>query len=117
LDEIDNNFKAALKGEKTTETKTHIGGGVYAVVKGGNPYINLRAYFKPADKPVTPTRRGICLFHDEWEKEKRIIPQIQKLDPQLSNTLPCYEGSSHCNLMGALSCRECYPFNDEDFFD
>lgn len=110
LDEVSDKV-AALNKQGEFEYKSHLGGGVYCVVRSGCYSVHLRKYFVPNDKqyPV-PTKNGIALSLQEWRKLLEHLPTIRDDFPELSNATPCHFDSFHSNQEAAFSCIECFPF-------
>jgi len=44
---------------------------------------------------------------------KKIVEEVNEKFPSLGTALPCYLSDDHQNQIGALNCRECYPFTAE----
>ena len=59
-----------------------VGGDKYLVVCEweGNPKVHLRQYFHPKDAPekMYPTKKGVTLSPQEWEKLKLFIKEVDK---------------------------------------
>ncbi len=88
----------------------HLGGNQYVHIKRGFPAVDLRHFHIPDDSTVLqPTRTGIALNFEEFEKLTRLIPKIEQLAPEVTTIQPCYMDSDHANLLGALYCTECNP--------
>ena len=92
--------------------KQQIGGGYYVSIPSGIYCIDIRKFFVPyGETDVKPTRQGIALRLREWGEMRRIVDAINNAYPSLGTALPCYLSDDHLNQLGALQCRECYPFN------
>ena len=92
--------------------RVSIGGGYYVSVTSGFYCIDIRKFFVPyGETAERPTRQGIALRLREWGEMRRIIDAINEAYPTLGTALPCYLSDDHQNQMGALQCRECYPFS------
>jgi len=55
-------------------------------------------------------RKGIALRLAEWDQMRKVMDLIDSAYPALVNASPCYLALDHQNQLGALNCRECYPF-------
>ena len=64
---------------------------------------------------IKPTRSGLAFRIREWDIMKKIMEEINDKFPSLGTALPCYLSEDHMNQLGALNCRECYPFATELF--
>jgi len=101
----------SLRAGDTVNYKQSIGGGYYISVTTGFYCIDVRKFFIPhGETDVKPTRQGIALRLREWDNMKKIIDAINNKYPALGTALPCYLSDDHQNQLGALQCRECYPF-------
>jgi len=94
--------------QKGTAYQYHLGGNVYCTVKEGNPCVDLRQHWKPADQ-VVPCKKGLCLRPSEYRILKEAIPHIASAIPELSALVPCQYRSDHSNQIGFLTCPECNP--------
>lgn len=92
----------------------HIGGGYYVSVTTGFLCVDFRKFFKPYNSAeVKPTRKGVALRLNEWIELRHLIDTIHATYPTLGTAVPCYLNDDHQNQLGALQCRECYPFTAE----
>lgn len=109
-DEVTEKLRCLNKPDEF-EYKTHLGGGIYCVVRSGCWAVNLRRYFVPTDKmyPI-PTKKGISLRPIEWRRLITHLADIREKHPELNNAIPCGFSGSHANQEAAFACGECYPF-------
>lgn len=98
------------------EYKQHIGGPVFCAVSSEFKNISLRNYWKPEDASApVPTRKGVTLKVDEWPVLMSIMEDVKKRFPALGSAEVCYISADHNNQLGAFACKECHPFDTEDF--
>ena len=91
-----------------------IGGGYYVSITSGFYCIDICKFFVPyGETDVKPTCQGIALRLCESGEMRKIIDTINNAYPSLGTALPCYLGDDHQNQIGALQCRECYPFSTD----
>jgi len=115
IEQIEENVRKLQSGE-VVSYKESIGGGYYVSITSGFACIDVRKFFIPAgETDIKPTRQGIALRLREWGEMKKIMDQINAIYPSLGTALPCYLGDDHHNQLGALQCRECYPFTESIF--
>ena len=73
-------------------------------------------FFQPyGQTDIKPTRSGLAFRIREWDVMKKIMEEINDKFSSLGTDLPCYLSEDHMNQLGALNCRECYPFATELF--
>ena len=105
-----------LRAGEPVAYKVSIGGGYYVSITSGFYCIDIRKFFVPyGETDVKPTRQGIALRLREWGEMRKIIDTINNTYPSLATALPCYLSDDHQNQMGALQCRECYPFCQDTY--
>jgi len=116
-DEVTEKLKNVLNSDKEFEYKTHLGGGIYCVIRSGCWAVNLRRYFIAKDKmyPI-PTKKGISLRPIEWNRLKAHLVDIKEKHPELNNAMPCGFSDSHNNQESAFACIECYPFGTSGLY-
>ena len=84
-----------------------MGGGFYACVR--NKWMQIRRfYYSQLDKEERPTKEGIVLTHQEWERLKEIANTIDNQFTDIAFETPCFADSSHRNHL--VHCYECNPF-------
>ena len=88
--------------------RLHLGGNVYCTVKENNPCVDIRQYWKPQED-VVPTKKGLCLRPEEYQRLKDFLPKIGEALPELDTIVPCLFQSDHANQLGFLKCPECNP--------
>jgi len=116
IEEIDAKVKALVNNESVSY-RQHIGGGHYVSVTSGFRCVDFRKWFMPyGQTEIRPTRSGIALRLSEWDEMQKLVETINTAYPTLGTTLPCYLEDDHQNQIGALRCRECYPFLSENFY-
>jgi len=116
VEDIETNLKSFRAGDNVC-FKHSIGGGYYISITNGFFCIDFRKFFIPyGETEVKPTRRCLALRLSEWEPMKRIMDEINTTYPSLGTALPCYLGDDHQSQLGALQCRECYPFTENIFW-
>lgn len=91
-----------------TVYQNYLGGNVYCTVKEGNPCMDIRQFWKPAEE-VVPTKKGLCLRPGEYQRLKEVIPGIGVSILELSSIVHCAFQSDHANQLGYLRCSECNP--------
>ena len=115
VEQIEDNVRNLQSGEVVSYRES-IGGGYYVSITSGFACIDVRKFFIPeGETDIKPTRQGIALRLREWGQMKKIMDQINAIYPSLGTALPCYLGGDHQNQLGALQCRECYPFTESIF--
>ena len=113
IEEIDAKVKALVNNESVSY-RQHIGGGHYVSVTSGFRCVDFRKWFIPyGQTEIRPTRSGIALRLSEWAEIQKLVETINTAYPTLGTALPCYLEDDHQNQIGALRCRECYPFLTE----
>jgi len=58
-------------------------------------------------RPKSNQRARVSLYVSQM---KKVMDLVDSAHPTLAKATPCYLGGDHQNLLGALDCRECYPF-------
>lgn len=111
--EIDEMLLTSLTVELTETYICHLGGGIYVTVDQKFPTVDIRHFWKPVgvDK-VIPTRKGLALNKRKWERLCNVMKIMRDFLPELNEALICYY--SHQNELEAFSCKECYPFENEE---
>jgi len=110
FEEIESNVKTLCAGDPVSY-KHSIGGGYYVSITAGFYCIDIRKFYLPyGETEEKPTRQGLALRLREWGEMRRIVDAINNAYPSLGTAVPCYFGDDHQNQLGALECRECYPF-------
>jgi len=113
IEEVEANVKRLRAGD-AVNYKQSIGGGYYISVTSGFFCIDIRKFFVPyGETDVKPTRQGIALRLREWDEMRKIMDAINNTYPPLGTALPCYFSDDHQTQLGALQCRECYPFTKD----
>lgn len=87
---------------------SHLGGNVYCHLADKSVCMDIRQYWKPQEELV-PTKKGICLRPQEYDRLKELLPEIGNALPELNVVVPCFLQSDHMNQLGALQCSECNP--------
>jgi len=115
VEDIETNLKN-LSASKNVNFKQSVGGGYYISMTSGFYCIDFRQFFLPyGETDIKPTRRGLALRHREWGEMRRIMNAINSRYPSVGTALPCYLGDDHLNQIGALQCRDCYPFSTDEY--
>ena len=100
-----------LHADESVTYKEPIGGGYYISITSGFWCIDIRKWFLPhRETDIKLTLSGLRLGLREWRVMKQIVESINSKYPTLGTTLPCYMSDDHLNQIGALQCRDCYPF-------
>lgn len=86
----------------------HLGGNVYCNVGENSVCVDIRQYWKPQEE-VVPTKKGLCLRPNEYQRLKEVLPEVGRTLPELDAVVPCYAQSDHANQIGAMICPECNP--------
>jgi len=91
--------------KNNSSQKMHLGDNVYASVRGGNPYIDIRQYWKPFNKDdIVPSKKVICLHSTEDKKLKTMFSVIGDSFPDMKVVAPYYLQSDHANIISYISC-------------
>lgn len=98
------------KNGRDVRFELHLGGNYYLHINSGFEAVNLRKYQIPAKaNDIQPTRTGTVLKFEEFDRLVSLIPEIERLVPELATIQPCYMQPDHANVLGALYCTECNP--------
>lgn len=95
------------------EYSVHLGFGVYLTVekKNSSTWVDIRKFFKPADKPnLMHTRKGAMLTREEFQIFVGLIGRINEKFPDLENINPC-DCLFGPNQLLFLACKMCNPFD------
>jgi len=104
-------IKNAGEDDAQVNYRQHIGGGCYVSVTTGFKRVDFRQFYMPyGETEIKPTRKGIALRLAVWDQMKKVMDLVDSAHPSLAKATPCYLGGDHQNQLGALDCRECYPF-------
>jgi len=99
-------------GDKTVEFQRHLGASNYLRIQRGIDYVDLRKFFKPdAKSEPIPTRRGIALRLVEWDTLRHEMFRLHCDRLYIMYYNPCY--LDHVVDHPTSSCRECFPYNNE----
>lgn len=104
--------KKSIQGILKEEVTMHLGGAVYVTISPKFPTVDIRHFWKPdnSDTPVA-TKKGIALSKYMWERLTFVMQVMRDFVPELDKSCTCYY--LHSNETEALSCKECFPFNEE----
>jgi len=106
----------SLHARESVTYKEPIGGGYYISITSGFWYIDIRKWFLPhGEADIKPTGLELALRLREWHVMKRIVEAINNKYAALGTALSCYLQDDHLNQLGALQCRECYPFRADTY--
>ncbi len=76
----------------------------------GFKVVDLRWLWLPdGQSEIRATRKSDSLEIRRVPEMTSLLPDIEKVVPELTDVQPCYMRSDHCNQLGALSCFECNP--------
>ena len=76
--------------------------------------MDIRQYLKTQEE-VVPTKKGLCLRPLKYSSIKELVPEIERVLPELDAVIPYYMQSDHMNQLGALQCWECNPNDYENW--
>nr|WBW30870.1 PC4 [Argopecten irradians irradians] len=110
--DIDGAIEKVKKGEHV-HMKFHLGGNIYASINSGYACVNIRRWYMPKDEDgdLVPTRQGIALNFEQWDKLKDsmlLLPEF--IGDELDDVRLCED--SHQNQMGMTDCFDCNPNQD-----
>jgi hypothetical protein len=109
-DRITEALKRVTEDEGDVCHRSHIGKNIFVTVDSGRPYVNIRQWFLPQGaEQVVPTKKGICLNGEEWQKVLEASKEVEKLVPEVKDAIPCGYRDDHSNQEGLLSCSHCSP--------
>jgi hypothetical protein len=109
LEELERTISEHKNG-RDVHFELHLGGNNYVNVNSGFEIVSLREYsMSEGGNHLQPTRIGIALKFEEFERLASLVPEIERLAPELTTIQPCYMDADHANLLGALYCFECNP--------
>ncbi|CAC5359491.1 unnamed protein product [Mytilus coruscus] len=113
-DEVDKLFKQSLNGKlEQEEWMLHLGGGIQITISEKFPTVDIRQFWQPkASDKARATKRGISLNKFKWERLCDVMDIIREFLPEIEQAEICYE--THANELELTSCRECYPFDQDD---
>ena len=100
------------KVKQSAEIKTtwHLGNNWIVTVDSRYPGLDIRKFWlPPAAGDIHPTKKGIHLTFEEFEKLKLVFDVLPMFVPEVEDVMPCYMQDDHNNQMGALRCKECNP--------
>ncbi len=105
-----------LNGTEEVNYCQHIGRNVYVTVCTRWPNVDIRQWWKPEENgELVPTKKGISLRLDEWEKLTKLAGTLHKVVPELSYAIPCNMRGDHQNQQGMLACSHCNPNSCADW--
>jgi len=86
-------------------------------VTTGFQCVDFRKFFVPyGQTEIKASRKVVALrLMSEWSEMRKLVEAVNNTYPALGTALPCYLADDHQNQLGALQCRECYPFVTENF--
>ena len=108
---------ASLNDEEKPEHFIHLGFGAYLKVYkfNGERYYDVRRYWKPPQSTeVVPTKTGLHMNRQEFEKLKQVQTSLLSTFPELFDIVPC-DCMTQGNQLAALRCPECNPFHHSDW--
>ena len=105
------------RNNQEVDYMAHLGGNYYVTLKKGYPCVNIRRWFLPENQQeIVPTKTGIALSFDQWEKVKLAMILVRDLlKNQLDNITFCEFTDSHAGQLGALRCSNCNPNTYMDY--
>ena len=108
LDLVDKALKE-YRDSKQVDIDVHLGENYRVTVKSGYPLVNIRRWFIPdGQEKLVPTKTGIALTFEQWDKQKSDMPIVEELlNGELDKVIFCEE--LHQNQEGALTCSYCNP--------
>ncbi|XP_046381433.2 uncharacterized protein LOC124152515 [Haliotis rufescens] len=99
-----------LKQRKDKKIFYHLGANTYVQVDTKFAGVDIRHWWWCCeDKVVKPSKKGIFLRLDQWEKLKECFGVMVDYVPELETTVPCIMQEDHQNQVGALRCTFCNP--------
>ena len=85
-------------------------------VDSDRPYVNLRQWWlPPGTETVVPTKKGICLMPEVWQKLTEVTKQVEDMVPAVKDGIPCGLRDDHSNQEGLLRCLHCSPNTYQDW--
>jgi len=105
-----------MRQQQTVSLQYHIGGKFYISVTSGFNCVDIRQFYWNPVSGVKPTRKGIALRLDEWEKLKEIVPIVHAKFPTIAATQTCSSQPDHFNQESAFTWTECYPYQHDAAF-
>ncbi|XP_069109811.1 uncharacterized protein [Argopecten irradians] len=106
---IDDTIEKVKKGE-LVDIKLHLGGNLYVSINSGYGCVNIRRWYMPKDEDggLVPTRQGIALNFEQWDKLKDcmlLLPDF--IGDELDDVRLCED--THHNQMEMIECFDCNP--------
>ena len=98
-----------MRNDPTVDESFHIGGNLYVSIKAPYWLVDFRQHFLDDEFVLRPTRKGLKLKLEEWNKFKTSLEKMKEAVPETSGMEPCYASDSHLNQAGFRSCKECCP--------
>jgi Transcriptional Coactivator p15 (PC4) len=109
LGEIEEGVKL-LRAGRPVDIKIHIGGQVYVTIQSGYFLVNIRKYYTPENQAdEMPTRCGIALKLNEWDKLNQCLAELLRVAPEIRSAQPCYMSFNHADIITMMDCEECNP--------
>lgn len=93
---------------KDVDLKIHLGANIYASVQTPYRCVNIREWFKDENGVKRPGH-GVALNTWQWETFVAYDKQLDRVVPELKDTVRCMDANDHYNIPNALQCRECFP--------
>ncbi|XP_041369998.1 uncharacterized protein LOC121383951 [Gigantopelta aegis] len=107
--QIDETISALKQGKDETLVK-HLGANVHASMDKNFTGVDLRQWWWCDEmKSVKPSKKGIFLSLQQWEKLKGCFTVMCDFVPELNSSVPCAMQDDHQNQMGFLQCSFCTP--------
>jgi hypothetical protein len=93
---------------------THVGGKWFVSVTTGFACVDIRQfYYHPTQGPRPCIQEGNRSTTTGMEHAEGDRTTDEREIPILTTTQTCSSQTDHYNLEGALSCRECFPFQSD----
>ena len=115
--EVLNDFGAIKVGTKL-DVQRHIGGPLMLSINGKYKNAQLSEWYIPStEQKPRPSYKGLSLSHGNWLQIMGLVPELMRNVSDLATTYPCFLHDDHQNQQGALRCRECTPWGDDNVAD
>ncbi len=99
-----------VSAKEKVDFSQHIGRNIRASVLTDWPGVDIRQWWLPENaEKVVPTKKGIRLIPEEWEKLTKLAETLHRVLPELAYAIPCSLRGDHQNQQGMLSCSHCNP--------
>ena len=97
------------KENREVDLVKHLGSNLRVTLRNSYPVVHIRRWFLPTDKAeYLPTKKGVALNFDQWEKLKDAMSYVETLiGSEMDDVDMC--DVLHQNQEEAFMCPDCNP--------